>query len=176
MAGFSLTSINNTLTEDPAPAFRFECELPAIISSTGSRITAPTGVLVQKVSVGQRIINSEDLPWAGWQKSFATGSSTEDISMTILEKADYSISDYFREWFELIHDQDGNFGLPGGDDGYWKDMFVYPLDVQGKRRAKFHVKECYPAMPSPYDYDGETTMAIYVNVAFKANRVVFSRL
>lgn len=175
MAGISLTQITNEMVE-PAPAFRFELEMPAIRTIGGTTIQPLSGLMAQRVSVGGRSITMDDMYWAGWQRSFATGSTTEDVSVTFVEKFDYSIYRYFDEWMNIIHSSDGNFGLPGGADGYWKNITVYGLDLYGKRMGKFFVRDANPLNRPPYDFDGATTNYLQFNITFKCFQIDFTQM
>lgn len=175
MPGISLSGITSTLIE-PAPAFKFEVVLPQIYTARNTLLEPISTIFAQRVSVGGRSLTSEEMFWAGWQKSFGQGSVSEDVTITFVEKFDYSVYNYFDSWMDLIHSDDGKFGLPGGDKGYWKDLYVYGLDTTGRRKAKFRVVEAYPLNRAPNDYDGTATNHLMPSITFKNFQTKFTQI
>lgn len=169
MAGISLTSLYNR--SDVLPLFRFECNLPDIITVEGARLQPPDITYVQKFSLPSQSITTEDETWAAWQRNFPTGSTVEDVSLTFVEDNELTVTEYLRQWRRVVHDENGDFGQPGGDDGYWKRIIFYPLDTAGKRIRKYTVTDTYPIIVSPYEYDGESSTYLLVTATFKCFQI-----
>jgi hypothetical protein len=161
---------------DIVPLWRFELGLPTIqgISKT---LTPPNQVFAQKVSVGNQTIADEGEPIANWTKHFPTSSTVDTCSITMLESGgtkDYwNGFVYWSGWEQLVHSSDGNYGLP---KQYWQTITVHSLDTGGNKRAKFEILEAWPTNIATFDFDGESSSALYLIVTIACTSVTFTRI
>jgi hypothetical protein len=180
MAGVSLTSLTSNI-ESVVPLWRFEVELPTIDSQGAvggfGVIQPPSTIYAQKFSVNNHNLAEETEVIANWAKHFPTSSTVDNVSLTQLgggkKGQEWDNYKYWINWLKLIHDDDGDFGLPVD---YWKTVTVYSLDTTGKRIAKFEVLECFPTNPSSVDFDGESTQGLWTVINLVCSNVRFTKL
>lgn len=172
MAGISLTGVQNNV-KDIVPLWRFEFELPTI---TGSLVTPPPQAFGQKFSLNNQNINSEDEEIANWPKHFPTGSNVDTASITMLEDGGvnaWRVFQYWDGWMKVIHDRNGDYGLPVD---YWKTITVYSLGTTGRRLAKFELLEAWPTNVAGFDFDGESSAAVFNVINLTVSDVKMTKL
>ena len=174
MAGVSLTSLQSTVV-DIMPLWRFELNLP-VVKGISKTLSPPNQAFAQKVSIGNQTIADEGEPIANWVKHFPTSSTVDTCSITMLESGgfrDYWKGfEYWNGWEQLVHSPDGNYGLP---KDFWKTVTVYSLDIKGHKRAKFEIIEAWPTNVATFDFDGESSAAVYLIITLACTMVNFTR-
>jgi hypothetical protein len=170
MAGVSMQALSID-TPDTVPMWRFEITLPQVNDMNGNPLIVPPMSRVQKVTIGTHTITDESEPIAQWAKHFPTTSTVDSVSMTILESGGlnsaWSTLSYFQGWMDLVHSDDGNFGLPVD---YWQTLQVYSLDVGGNIIACFRIIEAWPTHAGNIDFDGASSQEAWIQVQFACTR------
>jgi len=184
MAGYSLTAVQSQVVEI-VPMWRFEVVLPTIKDYKGDEFVPPSSVYVQKLSLPNHIIADESEQFATWAKHFPTLSNVDNVSITMLESGGdgntvdpdgvthpaWQCSAYWEAWQSLVHDKDGNYGLPVD---YWQTITVYPLDSAGRPIRKLDMLETWPLNVNNYDFDGSVSEPLWITVQLTCHQIVSS--
>jgi hypothetical protein len=175
MPGISLTAVENDL-QDIVPLWRFLVTLPDIKDWQGNSVTTPQPMRIQKFTISMQTISDESEPIAQWAKHFATTSTVDSASLTMIESGApsnaYESLTYWQAWMSLIQDVNGDFGLPSD---YWQTIKIYSLDTTGAVLCRFDVIEAFPLHPGTYDFDAMSSSEAMSQVNLACTRVDFTK-
>lgn len=174
MPGIGLTDIEDDFA-DIVPLWRFIVVLPDVVDYQGNSVVTPKPIRIQKFTISTQTISDESEPIAQWAKHFPTTSTVDSGQLTMFEsggkKNPYESTKYWKAWQSLVHDVDGNFGLP---IDYWKTVKLYSLDVQGNVLCRFDVIESFPTHAGTHDFDGASPQEMYNMVTLACTNVTIN--
>lgn len=170
MAGISLTGIENDFP-DIVPLWRFLVILPDIVDWQGNAPQTPQPMRIQKFTVATQNISDESEPIAQWAKHFPTTSTVNSSQCMMYESGGqnnaYESTMYWKAWLSLIHDPNGDFGLPSQ---YYKTIKVYSLDITGQVICRFDIIEAWPLHAGDFDFDGSSPQEAYNQISLACTR------
>jgi hypothetical protein len=142
----------------PAPAWRFWVTFPDIPGNPNASRDLP--FLVQRISGAQKAIEIEPIVFEGGVRHFPTGWSVDNLTIVFAEDIKYTVVRAFRSWIDTIISDTGEFGIPGGQKGYKKNVTLEALDETGATVQTFTWTDCSPQRLDGYDWDGTQTMHV----------------
>lgn len=162
---------------DVAPSWRWVVRLPDIIPrvSTPSfpvpyqgllrTSTIPFG-LVDNIEFGIRQIDSDQRFRAGGKHNFPRFMSVPNLSITLYEDVNYSVTRFLRSWQNLIIDDDHNYGIPAN---FKHPITLFAFDYVSNTKPVMvgYALGCWPTTWSglSYNYDASGPVTITVDIA-----------
>jgi len=150
---------------DPAPAWRYYCQFPTI----NGYFISPQAV--QRIGLPHASVEVNPTYIAAWAKNYPKDVSVGQLTFTLFEDIIYSAIQYFMVWRSLVVDDSGNYGIPGGPNGYKKDIRVDLLDYTGTSALSLTYIGCYPMGPMEYMLDSETSQVVTTAVNISVDSV-----
>jgi len=153
MPAVSYSDINTNVK--PAPNWRFWLTFPNIPGAQQAGQRLP--FLAQRVAGVQKSIEVEPIVFEAGVRHFPIGWSVDNLVIQLVEDLDATVSKAIRRWINMVIDNDNNFGIPGGPNGYKKDFSLQSLGPDGQPIVTFSWKSCMPLRLDSYEWDGTQT-------------------
>ena len=99
------------------------------------------------------------VPFRGRQLKMAGDRTFENLTLTIINDAEFNVRRAFEQWMNGINEHQNNTGLVNMND-YTADVVVEQLRKDGSTSMKYDFRGCWPSSVSTIDLNYDTADAI----------------
>ena len=106
-------------------------------------------------------------------RNFPDQIQVNSLDITFYEDYNYTALTYFTKWQMSIVNEYGVFRIPGGNEGYARDIYAYLFDTVGLLKGTVKFENCYPEQISGLDFNSESN-AIKIRCTFSVQGIKWS--
>jgi len=132
--------------------------------------TAGLCLRAESIKIPFESINSTTSRTQARLRNFPDQINVESIDITFYEDYNYTALTYLDKWKRSIVNEYGVFRLPGGDDGYAKDIYAFLFDTTGILKGIVQFENCYPEQITPINF-GSTSDVVKISCSFNVQYI-----
>lgn len=129
---------------------------------------------IEKVNIGWAKFENIPIYMSGSNNYYSSVCDHDPITVTFYEDHRLTSVKYLFAWSELIF-KDGYYGLPGGDNGYKKDIEFGILSLDSDSIvARFKAIGAWPSSIDDLDLNYQASERVTINATFTVDSIEFS--
>lgn len=136
--------------------FKATVNFPSYVTSANVELTS---FLAKQATIPGSIIGSFDLGFRGRKLKMAGDRVFENLTLTIINDAEFDVRNAFEEWMNGINEHQENTGLVDLNE-YSSDVVVEQLRKDGTVSKKYDFRGCWPLSVAAIDLNYDTADAI----------------
>ena len=136
--------------------FKATVNFPTYVSSANVELTS---FLCKQATIPGSVIGSFEVGFRGRKLKMAGDRTFENLSLTIINDAEFDVRNAFEEWMNGINSHQENTGLVDLAD-FSSDVVVEQLRKDGTTSKEYNFRGCYPINVAAIDLNYDTADTI----------------
>jgi len=136
--------------------FKATVNFPSFVASANVELTS---FLCKQASIPASTVNGFEIGFRGRKIKIAGDRVFENLSLTIINDAEFDVRKAFEEWMNGINEHVNNTGLTDLGD-YSADVVVEQLRKDGSTSKRYDFRGCWPSSVAAIDLNYDTVDSI----------------